>query len=64
LKTKNPEEIFKQKALIGGGSSLASNSLGCHEGAVRGVHLSSNDYLMVTNSFDSINIWSMDFNMG
>lgn len=46
------------KATIGG----AASTHGCHAGPIRGVTLSGNDYMMVTHSFDSLNVWSLDFN--
>lgn len=52
------DEQFKLKSTIGGSESTH----GCHAGPIRGVTLSGNDYLMVTHSFDSINVWSLDFN--
>jgi len=35
----------------------------CHKTAVRGVVVSSNDSLFVTNSFDSVKVWSVDLFM-
>lgn len=54
----NDENPFTVKSTIGG----AASTHGCHAGAIRGVALSGNDYMMLTHSFDSINIWSLDFN--
>lgn len=33
-----------------------------HAGPVRGVSLSQNDYMMVTQSFDQVNVWALDYN--
>jgi len=44
------EQPFKASNQIG-------SSLGCHAGPVRGVVISSNDYLMATYSFDSVKVW-------
>ena len=42
------EEHAKQVAKIGEG---------CHQGAIRGIAMANNDYMMATHSFDSVNVW-------
>lgn len=41
--------------------STVGESLGCHAGPIRGVVLSNNDYLMASYSFDSVQVWRVDF---
>ena len=52
------DKKFKQTQKLGG----PGGANGCHAGPIRGVTISQNDYMMVTNSFDSVSVWQLDFN--
>ena len=58
-------QIFQYKLDLKGGESKKVKAIGgdhCHAGPIRGVVISNNDYLMASFSFDSVKLWSIDFN--
>ena len=56
MKTEGEEDAFTVQNKI-------RSTIGCHQGPIRGVVISGNDYLMATYSFYSINLWQIDFNV-
>ena len=55
MKAEDEENAFTLQNKIG-------STIGCHQGPIRGVVISGNDYLMATYSFDSVKLWQIDFN--
>lgn len=55
MASEEEENQFKLSKQLG-------STIGCHHGPIRGVVIANNDYLLVTYSFDSINVWQVEFN--